>query len=97
MNRSVKSNVASVTVSSALKLADLIEEKRRALMVSEVASLLGISERQIYKLAAEHRISHLRFAGSIRFDPRLLATWLRGHVVDVSPGKTRAGTKELSQ
>ena len=58
-------------------LADLIDSKTRALLVSEVATLLHVSGRQIYKLAAENRIPHLRIAGCIRFDPAALAIWLR--------------------
>jgi excisionase family DNA binding protein len=84
MNSSVKGGV-HVKAVGALKLADLIEEKRRALMVPEVAVLLGVSGRQIYKLAQENRISHLRIAGSIRFDPRHLAAWLRAHAVAAPP------------
>lgn len=61
----------------AVGLADVIEGKPRALLVSEVATLLNLSERQIYKLSAENRIPHLRIAGSIRFDPAALAMWLR--------------------
>jgi excisionase family DNA binding protein len=66
-------------------LAECLEEKPRALMVSEVAALLSVSGRQIYKLAAENRIPHLRIAGSIRFDPSALAAWLRQKS---SPGAT---------
>lgn len=62
-------------------LAEYLEGKPRALMVSEVAALLSVSERQIYKLAAENRIPHLRIAGSIRFDPLALAGWLRREIV----------------
>jgi excisionase family DNA binding protein len=58
-------------------LAEYLEEKPRALMVSEVAALLSVSGRQIYKLAAENHIPHFRIAGSIRFDPSVLAAWLR--------------------
>ena len=61
-------------------LATSVESKPRALLVSEVAELLSISGRQVYKLAAEHRIPYLRIAGSIRFDPSALASWLRRNV-----------------
>jgi len=62
-------------------LADLIEGKTRALRVSDLAKLLNISERQVYKLAAENRIPHLKIAGSIRFDPSALAAWLRQRLI----------------
>jgi len=61
----------------AIELADFIEGRPRALLVSEVAALLSVSSRQIYKLTAERRIPHLRIAGCIRFDPAALAIWLR--------------------
>jgi excisionase family DNA binding protein len=58
-------------------LPDLIDGKMRALRVSDVATLLNISERQVYKLAAENLIPHFRISGSIRFDPAAISSWLR--------------------
>jgi excisionase family DNA binding protein len=60
-----------------LGLADSILGKPRALRVSDVATLLNVSDRQIYKLAAENLIPHFRIAGSIRFDPAAISSWLR--------------------
>jgi hypothetical protein len=37
-------------------LADSLDGKSRALTIADIAKLLNISERQVYKLAAEHRI-----------------------------------------
>jgi excisionase family DNA binding protein len=45
--------------------------------VSDVAELLNISERQVYKLAAENRIPSFKIGGSVRFDPAAFAAWLR--------------------
>jgi excisionase family DNA binding protein len=58
-------------------LADYLSGKPRALLVAEVAALLNVSGRQIYKLAADNRIPHLKIAGCVRFDPQALAVWLR--------------------
>ncbi len=58
-------------------LADSLDRKRRALLVTEVAELLNVSERQVYKLAAAHRIPCFRIGGSIRFDPLAISAWLR--------------------
>jgi excisionase family DNA binding protein len=69
------------TVRVDVGIADSIEGKARALLVSEVAALLSISGRQIYKLVAENRIPYLRIGGSIRFDPHLLAAWLRSQFI----------------
>ena len=58
-------------------IADRIGSRPRAMRVNEVATLLNVSERQVYKLAAESRIPAFRIGGSLRFDPFVLATWLR--------------------
>jgi excisionase family DNA binding protein len=66
-------------------LADSLDSKTSALTVSHVAELLNISERQVYKLAAEHRIPCFKIGGSIRFDPFAVALWLRQKM---APGST---------
>ena len=43
-----------------MNLADSIDGRTNALTVSDVAGLLNISERQVYKLAAENRIPSFR-------------------------------------
>jgi excisionase family DNA binding protein len=58
-------------------LADSLDGKSRALTVADIAQLLNISERQVYKLAAEHRIPCFKIGGCIRFDPLAVAVWLR--------------------
>lgn len=64
-------------VNRPLGLADSLFGKTRALRVSDLATLLNISERQVYKLAAEHRIPNFKIGCSIRFDPVAIANWLR--------------------
>jgi excisionase family DNA binding protein len=63
-------------VKRTMGLADSLNGKSRALRVSDVATLLNISERQVYKLAAEHRIPCFKIGVSIRFDPMAIAGWL---------------------
>jgi predicted DNA-binding transcriptional regulator AlpA len=58
-------------------LADSIVGKTRALRVNDVATLLSISERQVYKMAAAQLIPSFWIGGSIRFDPAITAAWLR--------------------
>jgi hypothetical protein len=72
---------SETAINKILGLADFVEAKPRALMVPEVAALLSISGRQVYKLAAEQGIPCLRIAGCIRFDPVALAIWLRQKAV----------------
>ena len=56
-----------------MDLADSLEKRATALTVSDVASLLNISERQVYKLAADGRIPSFKSGNSIRFDPAAFA------------------------
>ena len=62
---------------SAGGLPDCLNGKRRALVVTDIAELLSISERQVYKLVAAHRIPCFKIGGSIRFDPLAISVWLR--------------------
>ena len=55
-----------------MDLADSLAKRATALTVSDVASLLNISERQVYKLAADGRIPCFKIGNSIRFDPGAL-------------------------
>src|ERR1700739_3172210 len=64
-------------------LTDCLDGKRRALVVTDIAELLSISERQVYKLVAAHRIPCFKIGGSIRCDPLAIAVWLRQKM---SPG-----------
>lgn len=64
-------------------LADSLDGKMQALTVADVAKLLNVSERQVYKLVAEHRIPCFKIGGSIRFDPLAVALWLR---MKMAPG-----------
>jgi len=67
-------------------LADSLDGKTCALTVVDVAELLNVSERQVYKLVAEHRIPCFKIGGSIRFDPFGLALWLRMRMAPASMG-----------
>jgi excisionase family DNA binding protein len=58
-------------------LPDLVQEKLRALTVRELATLLHVSERLIYRMAADAVIPSFRVCGSVRFDPNATAAWLR--------------------
>jgi excisionase family DNA binding protein len=58
-------------------LAKLIEEKQEALRVAEVARILDVSIKKIYRMAAKGQIPSLKISSSIRFDPQDVAAWLR--------------------
>lgn len=60
-----------------MTLAELVEEKTEALRVRDIARILDVSEKQIYKMAANGQIPSLRIANTVRFDPQEFAFWLR--------------------
>jgi excisionase family DNA binding protein len=60
-----------------MNLVEILQEKSQALTVSELAILLRISQRQLYKLAAANRIPSFKIGASVRFDPAAIASWLR--------------------
>ena len=45
-------------------------------MAEELAGILSLSEKHIYKLAKQGRIPSIRIGGAVRFDPATTASWL---------------------
>jgi excisionase family DNA binding protein len=64
-----------------MTLSDQVRAMPRALTVRELANLVHVSERLIYRMAAEGTIPSLRICGSIRFDPTTTAAWLRQSMI----------------
>jgi len=58
-------------------LADQIELIGRALTAKELARLLSVSTITIFKQAKAGRIPCFRIGTCVRFDPRVVANWLR--------------------
>ena len=58
-------------------LAEIVEGKKEALRVAEVAQILDVSIKKIYRMASKGQIPSLRISSSIRFDPHDIAAWLR--------------------
>lgn len=61
-----------------MRLSEILETRRQAMRVSEVANLFCVTPQHIYKMAAKGTLPSLRIAGAIRFDPHELAQWLKG-------------------
>ena len=90
-----RSDVSKIAVG----IADCLDGRRHALVVTDIAELLRISERQVYKLVAAHRIPCFKIGGSIRFDPLAVSVWLRqkmspGCVEHRAERRTRASAVE---
>lgn len=58
-------------------LAEIVEDKKEALRVAEIAQILDVSIKKIYRMVAKGQIPSLKISSSIRFDPHDIAAWLR--------------------
>jgi excisionase family DNA binding protein len=58
-------------------LADLVEQTGHAMDAKELARLLAVSKITIFKQAKAGRIPCFRVGTCVRFDPVLVARWLR--------------------
>jgi excisionase family DNA binding protein len=58
-------------------IEEIIEQKTGALRANDIARILDLSKKQIYKMAANGEIPSLKIANSVRFDPHDFAAWLR--------------------
>lgn len=77
-------NVCRTFASGEAKLTTLVDsvlKYGRALTVAELAFLLAISIKTIYKMVDTRRIPHVRVFGSIRFDPAITAAWIQSRSV----------------
>lgn len=63
-------------------LVDRIRNRRAAWTADELADLLALSRKHIYKLAKAGRMPSLRIGGAIRFDPKATANWLEGKTIN---------------
>ena len=60
-----------------MTLIQMLESRREALKVKEIAELLGVSDKHIYEMVADGALPALHIGRSIRFDPQDVADWLR--------------------
>ena len=60
-----------------MTLIEILENCEEALNVSQVAELLGVSPKKIYRLAAAGVLPSFRVGSAVRFDAQDMADWLR--------------------
>ena len=60
-----------------LSIADTIARFRRRLIVEELAPMLSLSPKTLYKRAKAGTMLARLLGGAIRFDPYLTAKWLK--------------------
>ena len=63
-----------------MKLVDMLENRKEALKVSEVARILGVTPQHIYKMAKAGLIPHFHVRGAVRFCPAELAEWIKQEI-----------------
>lgn len=59
-------------------MATALTQFAHALTAQELARVLRMSPRTILRQAKAGRIPHFRIGNCIRFDPKLIADWLKG-------------------
>jgi excisionase family DNA binding protein len=62
-------------------VASIVRSKRSAWTADELAEILSLSRKHIYKLAKQGRMPHTRFGGAVRFDPHTTANWLESKAI----------------
>jgi excisionase family DNA binding protein len=60
-------------------LPDRIAGIHRAITAVELAGLLAVSPITVYKMAKAGRLPSFRVGTAVRFDPRVVAHWLRSN------------------
>jgi excisionase family DNA binding protein len=67
-----------------MTIAQRLRSKNKALTVQELAEVLGVAVRTVYKEVEDNRIPFFRIRSSIRFDPHEVADWLEGKMVELT-------------
>jgi excisionase family DNA binding protein len=71
----------------------MIEElkaKRTAMTVKEIANILSLSQREVYKLAAINQIPDFKIGTSVRFDPPAVIVWLEAKMLASAVRRSRS-------
>jgi excisionase family DNA binding protein len=55
-----------------------LESLVHALKAADIVKLLGLSKTQVYRMSEEGRIPCFYIGTSLRFDPGVVAKWLKG-------------------
>jgi excisionase family DNA binding protein len=60
-----------------LNLIEELEARSGGMKVSDLAAILGVDDKHIYRMAARGQLPSFRVGGAVRFDPQEVAKWLR--------------------
>lgn len=80
-SRDARGQTDSQLTSESESLASLVRRRRSAWTAEELAEVLSLSRKHIYKMAKKGRMPSLRIGGAIRFDPHATAAWLESKAI----------------
>ncbi len=63
-----------------MRLIEILETRKEALKVAEVARMLGVTPQHIYKMAKAGLIPCFHVRGAVRFCPSDLAEWIKQEI-----------------
>jgi prophage regulatory protein len=76
------------SIKPTLDLMQAVREQSRMLTVQQVAKLLGISSRSVYRLSDAGRMPRpLRLGGSVRWDRTVIESWIASNCPQDKGGK----------
>lgn len=81
-----KSRVEIFQFTGSPELVKKLQAIDHAIDADEVARLLGVSKKHVYKQAARGAIPSFRFGAAVRFDPGAVAQWLRNRMAPQTVG-----------
>lgn len=71
-------------------VVDILRKRNTPLTVEELAPILHVSPRQLYKLAAANRIPNFKIKMSVRFDPEDICEWFEEKLLPASKDSQNA-------
>lgn len=74
-----------------MRLIEILENRKEALKVSEVAKILGVTPQHIYKMAKAGLIPCFHVQGAIRFCPADLAEWIKKEIEESTQARNSNG------
>ena len=76
-----------------MRLIEILENRKEALKVSEVAKMLGVTRQHIYKMAKAGLIPCFHVQGAIRFCPADLAEWIKKEIEESTQTRNSNGNR----
>ena len=74
---------------SPLTIAEQIEQRTKAMTIDELAQLLDVSVKSLYKMVKSGTLPVIQLGDRIRLDPQSIADWLRARTIVTKSPRTR--------